>query len=269
LNVKQGKHRGWRYLAIASIVFLLGTGAWFLLAPIQQAKQLEHKVVDRFGWANRYTPPADGLINPERLEHFIQVREAVQDNCRAFQDILDDVIKIENIESDPGMPTGDKVSEGIDSFKSMFGAVPALVAFMDTRNSALLNGEMGLGEYIYIYLSAYAEQLALESQGPYAGQDEAHLSPRARKAFVQILDNQLAALRSADQDEAMHSLAAALRAEMVALEDGSHATPWPDGPPANTVESLAPYRERLSRLYCKGIVRVELLQKNKGFNFDG
>lgn len=267
--MKQGKHRSWWYLVIAAIVFLLGTGAWFLLAPIQQAKQLEHKVVDRFGWANRYTPPADGFINPERLEHFILVREAVQDNCRAFQEILDDVIRIETIESDPGLPAGEKVSEGIDSFKSMFGAVPALVAFMDSRNSALLSGEMGLGEYIYIYLSAYAEQLALESQGRYAGQEESQLSPRARKEFVRILGNQLAALQDADQGENTHVLAASLQGEMKALEDGSHATPWPDGPPAKTAGSLAPFRDRLSPLYCEGVVRVELLQKNKGFNFDG
>ena len=264
--MKQGKHRSWRYLAIASIVFLLGTGAWFLLAPIQQAKQLEHKVVDRFGWANRYTPPADGFIDPERLEHFIQVREAVQDNCRAFQDILDDVIKIENIESDPGMPTGEKVSEGIDSFKSMFGAVPAIVDFMDARNSALLSEEMGLGEYIYIYLAAYAEQLALEPRGRYAKQEEAYLSPRARKEFVQILGNQLAALQP---DASTRGLAAELQAEISALEDGSHTSPWPDGPPAKTAESLAPFRDRISPLYCEGLVQIEVLQKNKGLNFEG
>lgn len=267
--MKQGKHRIWRYLTIAAIVFLLGTGAWFLLAPIQRAKQLEHKVVDRFGWANRYTPPADGSIQPERLEHFVRVREAVQHECRAFQDILDDVIRIETIESDPALRAGEKVSEGVDSFKGMFGAIPALVAFMDTRNAALLHGEMGLGEYIYIYLSAYAEQLAQESRGRYAGQDEAYLSPRARKEFVRILGNQLAALQAMEQDPATLSLAADLQAEMTALEDGSHAAPWPAGPPAKTAGSLAPYRDRLAPLYCEGVVRVELLQKNRGLNFDG
>jgi hypothetical protein len=55
---------------------------------------------------------------------------------------------------------------------------------------------------------------------------------------------------------------------MAALEDGSHASPWPNGPPATTAESLAPYRDRLSDLYCKGIVRVEILQNKKGFSFE-
>jgi len=268
LGVKKGRHHGWRYLTIAAILFVLGAGAWMLLAPIRQAKQLERSVIDRFGRANQYTPPADGFIAPGRLERFIRVRKAVQPGCRAFQGILEDVIRIETIESDPGLPAGDKVSEGLDSFKGMFGAIPALVAYMDARNSALLEEEIGLGEYFYIYLAAYAGQLAQDTVGRYAGQEEAHISPRARKEYLQILGNQLAALQAADQDATTEALTTDLQTEMTALEDGSHATPWPGGPPAKTAESLAPYRDRLSPLYCEGVVRIELLQKNRGLQFE-
>jgi len=267
--MKHGKQRGWRYLAIGTVLFFLAAGAWFFLRPIQQAKQLEHDVIDRYGWTDQYTPPADGFIQPDRVERFIRVRQAVQPACREFQGILDDIINIESIESDPDLPSGEKVSEGFDSFKRMFGAAPALLHFMDARNSALLDQEMGLGEYIFIYLAAYAEQLAAESQGRYAGQDEAHLSPRTRKEYVKILVHQLAALQSAGQGAGASGLAAGLQAEMAALEDGAHATPWPDGPPARTAASLAPFRDRLSALYCEGVVRVEVLQKNKGLDFDG
>ena len=269
--MKHSKHRGWRYLTIATIVFFLGAGAWFFVVPIQQSKQLEHSVSDRFGWATQYIPPANGFIQPDRLERFIRVREAVQANCRIFQNILDSVIRIETLESDPDLPAGQMASEGFDSLKNMFSAAPTFLEFMDARNSALLTEEMGLGEYIYIYLASYGELLALEPQGRYVDQEEAYLSPRARKEFVQILGNQLAALQSADQDQDASSLALAadLQAEMTALTDGSHSSPWPDGPPGRTAESLAPYRDRLSALYCEGIVRVEILQKNKGFNFEG
>jgi len=290
--MNHSKHRSWRYLTIATIVFFLGAGTWFFILPIQQAKKLEHSVIDRFGWATRYippadgviqpdrlerfirvreAPPADGIIQPDRLERFIRVREAVQANCRIFQNIMDNFIKLETLESDPDLPASQKASEGFDSLKSMFSAAPTFLEFMDARNSALLTEEMGLGEYIYIYLAAYGELLALESQGRYADQEEAYLSPRARKEYVQILGNQLAALQSVDQDQDASSLAliAELQAEMTALADGSHSSPWPDGPPGRTAESLAPYRDRLSALYCEGIVRVEILQKNKGFSFEG
>jgi hypothetical protein len=267
--MKHSKHRGWRYLTIATIVFFLGTGIWFFVLPIQQSKRLESNLVDRFDWATRYTPPANGVIQPDRLERFIRVREAVQANCRTFQNIMDNVIKLETLESDPNLSAGQKTSEGLESLKSMFSAAPSFLEFMDARNITLLNEEMGLGEYIYLYLAAYGEQLAQESQGRYADQDEAYLSPRARKEFVKILGNQLAALQAADQNATSLALITELQAEMTALEDGSHASPWPDGPPAVTNESLAPFQDRLSALYCEGIVRVEILQKNKGFNFEG
>jgi hypothetical protein len=267
--MNHSKHRGWRYLMIATIVFFLGAGTWFFILPIQQSKKLEHSVSERFGWATQYTPPADGIIQPDRLERFIRVRQAVQTNCRIFQNIMDNVIKLETLESDPNLPASQKASEGFDSLKSMFSAAPTFLEFMDARNSALLTEEMGLGEYIYIYLAAYGELLALEPQGRYVDQEEAYLSPRARKEYVQILGNQLAALQSADQDASSLALAAELQAEMTALAEGSHASPWPAGPPVRTAESLAPYRDQLSALYCDGVVRVEILQKNKGFSFEG
>jgi len=269
--MNHSKHRGWRYLTIATIIFFLGAGTWFFIMPIQQSKRLEHSLVDRFGWAPRFTPPADGIIQPDRLERFIRVREAVQANCRTFQNIMDNVIRLETLESDPNLSASQKTSEGFDSLKSMFSAAPTFLEFMDARNTALLTEEMGLGEYIYVYLAAYGELLAQESQGRYADQEEAYLSPRARKEYVQILGNQLAALQAAGQDQDASSLVlvADLQTEMAALGDGSHASPWPDGPPGRTLESLAPYRDRLSALYCEGIVRVEILQKNKGFSFEG
>ena len=264
------KHHIWRFLTIASIIFVLGAGAWFFMLPVQQSKKLEHSVIDRFGSATRYIPPADGVIQPQRLEGFIRVRETVQANCRVFQNIIDNVIKLESLESDPNLPASQKASEGFESLKSMFSAARTFLEFMDTRNTALLTEKMGLGEYIYIYLAAYGEQLALEPQGRYAEQEEAYLSPRSRREFVQILGNQLAALQSGErsQDASADALVADLQAEMAALEDGSHASPWPNGPPATTAESLAPYRDRLSDLYCEGIVRVEILQNKKGFSFE-
>ena len=263
------KRHAWRYLAIATIIFFLGAGTWFFILPIQQSKQLEHSLVDQFDWATRYTPPVDGVIEPDRLERFIRVRQAVQANCRTFQTIMDNVIRLETLESDPNLSAGQKASEGFASVKSMFSAAPTFLEFMDARNSALLAEEMGLGEYIYLYLATYGELLAQESQGRYADQEEAYLSPRARKEYVQILGNQLSALQAADQDASLVALAAELQAEITALGDGSHSSPWPDGPPARTGESLAPYHDQLSELYCEGIVRVEILQKNRGFSFEG
>ena len=264
-------NHGWRYLTIATIFFLLITGAWYFMRPIQQSKQLEQQLVEKYGWAPLYTAAADGVIQPDRIERFIRVREAVQANCATFQNIMDNVIGLEKLESDPDLSASEKASEGFDSFVSMLSAAPTFLEFMDARNSALLTEEMGLGEYIYIYLAAYGEQIALEPEGPYAGQEEAYLSPRARNEYVRMLGNQLKALQAGDQyqDADVLDLEASLKTEMAALEDNPDHSPWPAGPPARIGDSLAPYRNQISALYCPGIVRVEILQKNKGFSFEG
>jgi len=267
--MNSSKRRGWRYLTIVTIIFFLGAGAWYFIVPIQKSKQLESSLVDRYDWATRYTPPADGVIQADRLERFLRVRDAVQTNCGIFQEIMDSVIRLETLESDPNLSARQKTSEGLDSLKRMFSAAPSFLEFMDARNNALLVEEMGLGEYIYLYLAAYAEQLAQESEGRYADQEEAYLSPRARKEYVKILENQLAALNATEQSPATLTLITELQAEITALEEGSHASPWPEGPPSATSNSLAPYHDRLSALYCEGIVRVEILQKNKGYSFEG
>ena len=265
--MNHSKRHGWRNLTIATVVFFLAAGTWFFIIPIQQSKKLEQNLIDEFDTATRYTPPATGIIQPDRLESFIRVREAVQANCKIFQNIMNNVIRLETLESDPNLSASQKTSEGIESLKSMFSAAPTFLEFMDARNIALLAEEMGLGEYIYIYLAAYGKQLAQETQGRYADQEEAYLSPRARKEYIQILDNQLSALQAMEPNAASLALATDLQSEMTALGDGSHASPWPDGPPGNTGESLRPYGDRLSALYCEGIVRVEILQKNKRFDF--
>jgi hypothetical protein len=259
--------RRWRLLVLATVVFFIAAGIYFVLVPIQQSKQLEQKLIERFDWANEYIPPANGLITPERAEKFIRVREAVQTNCAIFQGILDSVMKLEEMESNQDMSAAEKASEGIESLQSMFSAAPNFLEFMDARNNSLLIEEMGLGEYIYIYLAAYGPQLAGEGDSRYADQEEAYISSRARDEYVQILGNQQTALEATGSGASTRALVTTLQAEISALKDGTHTSPWPSGPPAMTGNSLAPYREQLDNLYCQGIVEIELMQKNRGLNF--
>ena len=261
--------RGWRLLTLATVLFFIIAGIYFVIIPVQESKRHEQILIERFGWANKYVPTINGSIPPQRIEAFIRVREAVQTNCADYQVILDNIIGLEALETDQEMPSAEKTSKGLDSFKSMFSAAPKMLAFMDARNTTLLTEEMGLGEYIYIYLAAYGEQLAREPDSRYSEMEDAYISPRTREEFVHILENQLSELESADSDDSRPGLATELRDEIGALEDGSHPSPWPNGAGSMTRESLAPYREQLAELYCAGIVKIELLQKNRGLNFDG
>lgn len=257
----------WRIFVLATIAFFIFAGIWFIAIPVKKSKGLEQSLIDKFGWTYAYTPPAAGFIPAERLERFVRVRKAVQDNCAIFQGILNDILKLETIEADQDMPAGEKASESMESFKSMFSAAPAFLEFMDARNQALLTEEMGLGEYTHIYLAAYGPQLAAESTSKFSGQDEAYISARTRSEYARILGNQVVALEASG--EAASEQIAGLQTEITVLKDSQASSPWANGPPAVTRESLAPFREKLNELYCDGIVKIELLQKNRGLNFGG
>jgi hypothetical protein len=43
--------------------------------------------------------------------------------------------------------------------------------------------------------------------------------------------------------------------------------PWEGGLPPAVEASLRPYADDLAPLYCEGIARIELMQKNRGLNF--
>ncbi len=272
----RGGRRGCLWLLLI-LLFIIASGFYFLTASVREAKQLEQTLIDRFGWTEKYTPSADGSIPAQRLEAFIRVREAVQPQCKAYQVILDNIIKIERLDTgeqvSPVNATSDEASDTgsleFADIKSIFTAGSTMMDFSNTRNTALLAEDMGLGEYLNIYLTAYGEQLANTPGSAYAEMEEATISPRARNEFIQILSNQLAALEATTDEAAANGLIAELRLEIKALKDGSHVSPWPNGPNSGSRRSLAVYGAQLAGLYCEGIVRIELLQKNRGFSFDG
>ena len=265
---REPKKRGWLLVTLVTFAFLTAAGIYFVFIPVQKSKQLEQSLLEQYDWAYKYTPPADGFMAPERLQGFIRVREAVQANCKTFQDILDSVILLEQIESDPDMSAGDKASEGFGGLKKMLSAAPNFLEFMDARNQALLTEEMGLGEYTHIYLSAYGPQLAAESTSKYAGQDEAYINSRNRSEYARILSNQLAVLEAGGETAASAETTSILQTEITALKDDPDASPWASGPLPGAQASLDPYSEQINNLYCEGIVRIELLQKNRGLNFN-
>jgi len=256
-------------LTLVTLVIVVATGIFFLTASVRESKRLEQSLIDRFGWADQYTPAIDGTIPANRLEGFIRVREAVQPHCIDYQTVLDHLIELDSLETNQDLSASEKASRGFGGMKSIFSSGPTLLKFSEARNRALLAEEMGLGEYLYIYLTVYGEQLANELVSPYSDMEEAFISPRTRSEFVTILGNQLAALEASDNGDYPEELMIRLRKEIAALKDGSQPSPWTDGPTGMTRKSLAPFRQQVTDLYCSGTVGIGLLQKNRGFQFEG
>jgi hypothetical protein len=268
IKAEKGRAKFW-LLIVLTLVFIIGSGIYFLAAQTRESKRLEQVLNERFGWAENHTPAINGAIPPQRLDQFLLVRQAVQSGCADYQSILNSLIELEAMDSEQGSQEGDKVSSGVGNIKNIFSTGSKMLQFTEHRNRALVNANMGFGEYMYIYLAAYGEQLANEPNSPYSEMDEAYISARTREEIVQILRNQLVAIASSDPGPHSESLVSQLQAEIEAVKSESHPAPWPSGPGEAALESLAPYRKQINDLYCSGIVRIELLQKNRGLQFEG
>jgi len=267
--IKQsGKTKGCFIFAL-TVSFVIASGFYFLTTGVREAKHIEQSLIDRFGWADDYVPPLDGSIDPLRVEAFIRVREALQADCADYQAVLISIQALDKIDTGQENSSSEVATTDVQGFKSILSAGPKMIKFSKTRNQALLDEGMGLGEYLYIYLTAYGEQLAGESTSDFSNTTEAYVSERARREYAKILANQLLALQEGAIQPGFPNLETELQAEIEALNDGSHTSPWPDGPVGKSRGSLAPYQQQLADLYCPGVVKIELLQKNRGFDLEG
>jgi hypothetical protein len=152
-----------------------------------------------------------------------------------------------------------------------FGLVPQLAEFMKFRNQALLDAEMGMGEYFYIYAIAYFswleklpedgpdfEVMGDEDRGGRWGEMDIEemredrrdvMIRRLHRSILPMLQNQLDKLVASGVSENLSEWKGLLEAEIQALEENRFRLPWEKGIPDAIKKSLEPYRERLDQSY--------------------
>jgi hypothetical protein len=258
-NDKTSGKKTWRTgcgYVVASLIFFAGVTGFVALRPVREAKRGEQDLNDRFGDFSSYSPAPDGSVAADRIEAFIAVRERLRGPCEVFQKHRDRMEEIGRMEEQGELSSGDI----LDGFKAAIGFGPGFLDLMRTRNSALSEIGMGLGEYSYIYVLAYGEQLSslLEEMSR-----DRLIKPRTRRELAQILFNQLSDPAARGGDEVSAELRAAVQDEIIALDSGTHAFPWQDGLPPPVETSFAPFEDRLDELFCEATARFDLRQKNK------
>ncbi len=223
-----------------------------------------------YGHPSEFIPEIDGRIPAGRMEVFLTVREDIQPVQQEVSGLF---------------ATLDGTNEAgwVDKAKAGMKFIPSLLVFVEERNQVMLDHGMGVGEYQYIYALAYYGLLEKDpSDGPgftVASDDEDHgedswrwevtagskdeeaeireKREREVRRFVnrvqsRVLANQLDAL-----DAHMGELAgldfdtwrAAVAAEAAAMDRESLRLLWEEGLPAQTRDSLEPYRDRLDATY--------------------
>ncbi len=255
-------------LAVIILVVAIGTGAFmYVKSKVQGFKEGEAafaEVERRHGKLQDYCPDADGRIRDSTLEAFLKTRESMAPVRRNLESALAGLA-----EKTRGTAEKHSFIGGVRILGDVFGFVSSLAAFQSEKARALLNADLGAGEYAYVYVVAYyswlgkspgdGPDLRLRDEGPVQAEaaDPGELKAERREQVagwvhhvcLPMLRRQLASLEEQGATPKMNGWHTALSREIAALEADRHRVPWQDGVPGIMQECLQPVRARLEASY--------------------
>jgi hypothetical protein len=256
--------------AIIVILIVLGVGGYMffknMIGEFQEQEELMKTLNERYGSVNDFCPEPDGSIPSGRLEAFLAVREA----SAPYREKLE--ASIQELEERVGLSEVEvkRPKNIFEMVKLGFGLIPQIAEFLRYRNQALLDTEMGMGEYTYIYVIAYFSWLGKmpedgpdfevmeEGGGSRLGEIDAEeireerrdsMLRRLHRLLLPMLQNQQEKLGASTLLETMPEWKDLLDAEIQAMEEDRFRIPWEDDLPDITATSLEPYRDRLEQSY--------------------
>lgn len=247
---------------LVALVFvaIVAGGAMFLrdtVSGFEVAVETRAEVERKFGTTDEFTPWPGGAIPADRIETFLAVRQGTE---LERQEIADKFAAIPMSEAEAkeleAQPSGQKALSIFKIIGSALGLGAEMGDFLAARNASLLEQQMGLGEYSYLYVVIYYSWLGHgRDDGPQTGRDKddrvnvdfgnRQTDSRARDDLLSMLWNQL----RQDESVATEEWVGLLTAEIGAMEDDRDRYPWQDGVPPSIAESLEPHRGRLEASY--------------------
>ena len=264
--------------ALILLLVALGVGSYFavrgVVDDVQEAEAAMEALTERYGRISDFTPEPGGAIEPARMKAFLRARDAMapfRTELAGSLGVLGDAKDAKGLNVSPGSAL-EKVRAGLSLLPGIFG-------FHTRRSEALLDAGMGLGEYRYLYVTAYYSWLGRPpADGPpftlvgdtdvriEAGDDGDHhwegpdefevresraerILLRIRQEILPMLRRQRDALERLEMDPDLEAYHRALVAEIAALGEDRLRIPWQDGLPAVLGESLEPFRARLEASY--------------------
>jgi hypothetical protein len=236
------------------------------LTGFERADALLEDVAEQLGPIEGFRADPRGAIGSERVEAFLTARESI---APARAEMARTLALLGGDDTDDP-PVGAPVRK----FVAGVGLLGDVADFLHQRNQALLDAEIGLGEYYYIYTLAYYSWLgkspddgpsfrlvgdrgyvleSLETLDEPDSQVRAYRMQMARESLnrlqLPVLREQLSAVSGDETDGDLESWRDALAAEIEAMQADARRLPWQDGLPPVIESSLVPYRDRLEASY--------------------
>ncbi len=228
------------------------------VAPLNRAIESRKVLDEQFGSQEAYCPAANGVPTADRLRAFITVRENLGPACESISDIAEQMHNMERFDGQDDVSKVEIMSQAMKTSQAAIMIAPALADFFGARNTALLEAKMGLGEYTYLYVLIYHDQLIENSteDGIFGGES---INSRVQAALLEILKAQRNAFSGAA--EAPHGVTA-LDDEILAMINDDSRIPWQDGIPEPVAAAIEPFRDELDRVFCEDTTAIEL-QRNR------
>ncbi len=266
---------------VVLLIFVLVAGGSFyvLRDAIRGFKQMEESqttLIEELGRIADFQPRPDGRIPETRIVVFLAVRDTTSGK-------RDDLARALNVDMPALQDQGAKgVTKLFKGLKAGFGFTGALAEYLRERGAALLDQEMGLGEYLYTYSLVYYSWLGKDpGAGPSAwkvdresdhdqhvmvwGEEHGDWSdPEVRRQRLRLmvhdhllpmLEGQLAAADTVADAVWRRELAA----EVERLRADPGRLPWQDGLPTPLRESLEPHRAQLEAQWSDAANMLEIL----------
>jgi hypothetical protein len=246
-------------------IVLSVVGSMWMMRPMNEAVDAQKALTETFGPRDAFVPPAAG-ITPDRMEAFLIVRDSLMDHCERFRDIASSFQEMERLDSEGEPSTGQALKAVGGLMGSVTGMVAEMGRFTAARNRVLMENDMGLGEYTWIYVLAYHSWLGYPAGTTFDQDDEprAELSRMERRVIRRLMNNHVAALKEAG----LTAQAEQWEAEVLRLERSERSVPFAGGElPVGLRSAFAPHQERLEALYCAESAGFELNTiKKKGLS---
>lgn len=250
--------------ALLAIVVTVG-GGLLMTRPLSRAAATQEELTERYGARDEFQPPLEGLTRLQ-IKRFIAVRLELQPMCARFEEIGDKFRAMEEMDSGTGDPGTGEVLKAVGGVMgAAMGMAGSLGKFTELRNEALLNQEMNLGEYAWIYVLVYNSWLAHPPNESFEEGETGVYSRPERRVLATMLDQHADDL--AETGRLADSRLWRTEAERV-MERGAGAPFSGAHLPLKIRAELEPYREKLEDLYCPDSASFEWSQvKKKGLSF--
>lgn len=264
---------------IVVLGILLVAGAYFFIRNLVEGFQDQEAILktltERYGRITEYCPDPDGIIEANRIEAFLAAREATATTRQKIEQSIA-VLSDEEWEGEIDVESSGNVFTKI---RLGLGLIPQIAEFLKVRNQALLDADMGMGEYYYLYTLVYFSWLKkpvidgppiqiMGDEDEFRYRDwedeeaqeirEDMIKRRLHRMTLPMLHNQYERLNELPGSSERDVWQKKLKAEIDAMESDRYRLIWEDGLPDTLASVLELFRDRLITSYSPMMNAIEI-----------